>query len=118
LRVEVKVIEMLVDVERTRALGSALRIRNVAVRAENACETVDACELLTGAGVVGVVRGARENIVGLATSMLNVTEEESSSDYRMALVLFFPWGAKHIACCGEEDLRLEPAPVALSIGAL
>jgi hypothetical protein len=78
--VKVEVVEVVVNIEGTRAGSSADGVRGIAVRSHDARELVQAVERVGVAGVVAADRGTAEDIVGLVGNVSVVTEEEDSTE--------------------------------------
>lgn len=75
VRVEVEVVQVLVDIERTGAASSADGVGVVAVRSHDASELVHAVERVGGTGVRGANIGAVKDIVWLVGNVSGVTED-------------------------------------------
>jgi hypothetical protein len=78
VRVEVEVVQVVVDIERTRAARSADGVGVVAVRSHDASELVHAVERVGGTRIGGAHIGAVEDIVGLVGNVSGVTEDGNS----------------------------------------
>lgn len=80
VRVDVKVIQMVVDDERAGPRGGADGVGLDAVRAQNVGELVHVGQRGREAGVVGRDAGAGEHVVALVSDVAVVAEEKSCAD--------------------------------------